>query len=55
MTEIISDRMDGNQRNGNSGRSGPVLDLATGKDRARGVFLHTIGDSPASHLPFCPP
>jgi hypothetical protein len=55
MTEIISDWMDGNQQDGDSGRTGPLLDLASGKNRARGVFLHTFGESPASHHPFCPP
>ncbi len=55
MTETISHWIDGKRRDGHSGRTGPVFDLARRKERARGVILHAIGDSPASHPPFCPP
>ena len=55
MTETISHWIDGKRRDGYSGRTGPVFDLARGKERARGVILYAIGDSPASHPPFCPP
>ena len=38
MTETISHGIDGRLENGHSGRSGPVFDPATGKQRARVVF-----------------
>jgi hypothetical protein len=59
MTETISRGIDGEWQGGDASRAGPVLDPATGKERARGAIIHATGDS-LTFLPlfcrcFCPP
>ncbi|MBW1885798.1 MAG: aldehyde dehydrogenase family protein, partial [Deltaproteobacteria bacterium] len=38
MTETISHWIDGKRQDGYSGRTGPIFDPATGKERARVAF-----------------
>ena len=38
MTETISHWNDGKRQDGGSGRTGPVVDPATGRERARAAF-----------------